>query len=388
MAKRKDYIDYSRFDYYLDALDLQTQTVRKSFKYDALEGVDEYTAYVLTSPIPENLSSLGALYSSIPEANESTSAVSDDSLPKYSFKARIIDANSPHSFLPDPCDIALSTDLTEQRLIKDLINLHITVFASSFTERPKVGNYVRIRLAPGAFVYDTKVAHLVEVLTDGSKHVMANLDDLKKNSSGAASKSFEGYTGTTLQHPDTRQLGAIYNGEEVLNGRFDPGLLASPRSDLYRASFTARFIPEAIESFEKLAEEYKKEFGEVIWLSDSYRDYGNQVRLRSGGFGARPGSSNHGWGVAFDVNGTNVDVDKDGERGTKYDRFNSKVYKWLDNGGSGRHGWINPPSLRETGRLPESWHWENTTIRDQYIKQRQQLPNYAIPDGEEEAPNA
>ena len=66
MAAKKDYIDYSRFDYYLDALDLQTQTVRKSFKYDALEGVDEYTAYVLTSPIPESLSSLGALYSPIP----------------------------------------------------------------------------------------------------------------------------------------------------------------------------------------------------------------------------------------------------------------------------------------------------------------------------------
>ena len=179
MAKR-DYIDYSRFDYYLDALDLQTQTVRKSFKYDALEGVDEYTAYVLTVPIPENLSSLGAFYSSIPEANQSTAAVSDDSLPKYSFKARIIDANSPHSFLPDPCDIALSTDSTEQRLIKDLISLHITVFASSFTEKPKVGNYVRIRLTPGAFVYDTKVAHLVEVLTDGSKQVMANLEDSKQ----------------------------------------------------------------------------------------------------------------------------------------------------------------------------------------------------------------
>lgn len=388
MATKKDYIDYSRFDYYLDALDLQTQTIRKSFKYDALEGLEEYTAYVLTAPIPENLSSLGALYSSIPEANQSTAAVSDDSLPKYSFKARIIDANSPHSFLPDPCDIALSTDLTEQRLIKDLINLHITVFSTSFTKKPKVGNYVRIKLSPGAFVYDTKIAHLVEILTDGSKQVVANLEKLKENSSGAASKAFKSYSGTTLLHPDTRQLGAIYNGKEVLNGRFEAGLLASPRSELYRASFTARFIPEAIESFEKLAEEYKQEFGEVIWLSDSYRDYGNQARLRDAGFGARPGSSNHGWGVAFDVNGTNVDVDKDGERGTNYDRFNSKVYKWLDNGGAGRHGWINPAPLRQKGNLPESWHWENTRIRDQFIKQRQHLPNYAIPDGEEKPPNA
>lgn len=387
MAKKGKY-DFNRFTDFYGSIDLYTQTIRKTWEFDLLDGVNQFEAIVLTEPTPADLSLITSFFGLSEEAAESANS---DQQQKYFFQARIINKLSPHQFLQNPCNINLSTTIGEQANIQDSLQLHTTVFGYSLEMKPVVGDYVKIKLQPGEFVYNLKNAVLVEKLTNLSPQAKVVLDQQRKATSAnlpaSSAKAFEKYSGGTVLHPDTRQFKATYKGAEILNGRIPPALLQSPPSNLYRASFTAKFLPEAIESFVSLAKDYKAEFGEPIWLSDSYRDYPNQVRLRESGFGAQPGSSNHGWGVAFDVNGTRVDVNKDGKI-QNYDRFRSKVYKWLDNGGAGRHGWVNPPSLRENGRLPEAWHWENTTVRDKMLKNRTIIPNYAIPDGEEEAPLA
>jgi hypothetical protein len=90
--------------------------------------------------------------------------------------------------------------------------------------------------------------------------------------------------------------------------------------------------------------------------------------------------------VAFDVNGTNVDANGDGTTSIE-ERFNSEVYKWLDNGGVGHYGWVNPEGLRkEAGARAEAWHWENTTIRDATFTDLPSIPDHAAPDAGEEAP--
>jgi hypothetical protein len=111
--------------------------------------------------------------------------------------------------------------------------------------------------------------------------------------------------------------------------------------------------------------------GKKISISSHYRTYDRQVKMKKekGKYAATPGKSNHGWAIAFDVNGTRVMADKtvlnSKAPDTNWRRFDSPIYKWLDNGGRGRHGWINPPSLRrESGGVIEAWHWENVTIRD------------------------
>lgn len=386
MAKKAKF-DFNRFTDFYGSIDLYTHTLRQAWQCDALDGVDEFEAVVLTEPIPANLSFLSNFFG-LPAGSDSL--LSDDQQEKYIFQARIISNLSPHQFLTNPCDINTVTTIEEQNNIQDGIQLHTTVFGYSLKMRPVQGDYVKIKLMPGEFTYDLKNAILVEKITNLSPQAKSVIDNKKKKATApmpaSSATAFKKYEGGTVLHPDTKQYKATYDGMEVLNGRIPVEMLVSPSPELYRASFTAKFLPEVLPSFENLARDYKAHFGEPIWLSDSYRDYAGQVKQRGSGFGARPGSSNHGWAVAFDVNGTNVDVDKDGKRGTKYDRFNSKVYKWLDNGGAGRYGWVNPPSLRENGRLPEAWHWENTTIRDQVLKNRTIIPNYAIPDGEEKAP--
>lgn len=74
-----------------------------------------------------------------------------------------------------------------------------------------------------------------------------------------------------------------------------------------------------------------------------YRTYAGQVAV-AGPKAATPGSSNHGWGFAFDF-------------ATGGQGFNSNVYKWLVANGW-RFGFVHPLWARPGGSNPESWHWE------------------------------
>jgi D-alanyl-D-alanine carboxypeptidase len=79
--------------------------------------------------------------------------------------------------------------------------------------------------------------------------------------------------------------------------------------------------------------------GVNISVTDSYRSYDQQTALaaekgltQNGGWAAVPGTSEHGWGLAVDV-----DVDKSG-------------LAWLRANG-GTYGFVNPAAR-------EPWHWE------------------------------
>jgi D-alanyl-D-alanine carboxypeptidase len=79
--------------------------------------------------------------------------------------------------------------------------------------------------------------------------------------------------------------------------------------------------------------------GVTIGVTDSYRSYDQQVELAArkgiygqGGWAAVPGRSNHGWGMALDV-----DVDARGQQ-------------WLRDNGA-KYGWVESVPR-------EPWHWE------------------------------
>lgn len=84
-----------------------------------------------------------------------------------------------------------------------------------------------------------------------------------------------------------------------------------------------------------------------IGVTDSYRSYDQQVELkrRKPGLAARPGTSNHGWGLAFDLS--------DGGRALTQ---SSAAYRFLKANGP-RFG-IYGPLARANGSIYEIWHWE------------------------------
>lgn len=111
--------------------------------------------------------------------------------------------------------------------------------------------------------------------------------------------------------------------------------------------------------FDKLNEEYFKQFGKYIYVTDSFRNYEGQVackekwtRAGDPGKAATPGTSLHGWGIAVDIGDATIGVGA----GISY---NSKTYNWL-RVNAPKFKWDNPTWARQgtVGKPKEPWHWE------------------------------
>ena len=103
---------------------------------------------------------------------------------------------------------------------------------------------------------------------------------------------------------------------------------------------------DAAERLTALSEEFEREFGYPIPITDSYRSYVQQIAVARAKphLAAVPGTSNHGWGLAVDLS----DPIAGGA---------SREYMWLRVHGPD-HGWDNPSWARPDGAKPEPWHFE------------------------------
>ncbi len=127
---------------------------------------------------------------------------------------------------------------------------------------------------------------------------------------------------------------------EQLNGRMDNTYLC----ELWDDGHYLR--ADAAVAFAQLNEAYRVEYGRDICITDSYRDFGEQVTLRElkGRLAAVPGTSNHGLGLATDLCGG---VNTAGA-----------PYWWLRENAPA-YGWDNPAWARSGGSgIYEPWHWE------------------------------
>ncbi|MFV0287671.1 MAG: M15 family metallopeptidase [Demequina sp.] len=96
---------------------------------------------------------------------------------------------------------------------------------------------------------------------------------------------------------------------------------------------------DAAAALEAADADYYAETGDHLTLTDSYRSYASQVRTRAikGSLAATPGTSNHGWGMAVDLDYASA--------------------TWLTENGA-RYGWVHPTWARSGGSKPEWWHLE------------------------------
>jgi D-alanyl-D-alanine carboxypeptidase len=105
---------------------------------------------------------------------------------------------------------------------------------------------------------------------------------------------------------------------------------------------------DAAVAIAKLNVAYQQRFGHELCFNDAYRSLDQQYRVKAerGSFAARPGTSEHGWGLAVDL----CDGVDNGP--------SSANYQWMrENAAS--YGWNNPDWAQSGGRGPyEPWHWE------------------------------
>src|SRR4051812_6990551 len=105
---------------------------------------------------------------------------------------------------------------------------------------------------------------------------------------------------------------------------------------------------DAAVAIAKLNLAYQQHFGHAMCFNDAYRSLADQFRIKAerGSFAARPGTSEHGWGLAVDL--------CDGiEQGSS-----SLGYQWM-RANAPMYGWQNPDWALAGGAGPfEPWHWE------------------------------
>ncbi|WP_436326420.1 M15 family metallopeptidase [Brevibacterium sp. FAM 27836] len=101
---------------------------------------------------------------------------------------------------------------------------------------------------------------------------------------------------------------------------------------------------DAAVAFAKMNAAFKKDTGKDLAITDSYRSLESQVSVaaRKPGFAARPGTSNHGWGLALDL-------------GAGTSSGTGEQYDWLVTN-AGKYGWENPDWAKRNSY--ELWHWE------------------------------
>jgi hypothetical protein len=137
----------------------------------------------------------------------------------------------------------------------------------------------------------------------------------------------------------TYKTGAGVTWGGYRNGQVPLSALAHPAQ-----APTAWFRPDAAAGFDRLSAAYAARFGHPLRVTDSYRDLAGQVSVagRKPGLAAKPGTSNHGWGLAADV---------------VVGGYGSADYQWLLHNAPA-YGWSNPGWAQAGGSKHEPWHYE------------------------------
>ena len=121
-----------------------------------------------------------------------------------------------------------------------------------------------------------------------------------------------------------------------------------PDSELQALSFSSgnKMNKKAAAAMEEMNKAYKADNRSDLTINEAYRDCATQIRyskeLGSRAAPAPPCISNHGWGLAADIN---------------VGGFDSPAYKWLE-ANAHKYGYVNPPWAKPGGSKPEPWHWE------------------------------
>jgi hypothetical protein len=156
----RDYVDWTEFDSPLASLDLVKNSIKESIEYDAYGKKKNFKAIVLTPA--KRIDRIEAKALGVP-AKENMTFQS----PAFKFKIRIVEDNSPHILLPDPCNLAINAD---RRFVESIIELHTDVvfFRTNGLQPPGAGDLIEVKLKKNDFTYNLQKAEFVKVIARNS----------------------------------------------------------------------------------------------------------------------------------------------------------------------------------------------------------------------------
>ena len=191
----KEFLDHSLFSDFQSARDLGDNSLRRALRYNRFDTGTKFQAIVLTKPI---------FLADVAEGEDTLFGYATrdvGKLTKFSFKGRIINQDSPHSYLPNPCNARAETDAQKAK-IRRLITLHTTFISSddytkSSNYLPQVGDIVNVQLEENVFSYDLQFGSFINVKDNrvnvpSDEHDSLDCESLKnafRDISGAGSSS-------------------------------------------------------------------------------------------------------------------------------------------------------------------------------------------------------
>jgi hypothetical protein len=218
----KDNVDFSSFSTPEEGFQLFGNSIRKGFEYNSYGDRTKFNAIVLSNPLPINPDDLKYF-------TNSSNATPTKKTNKFVYRARIIGDNSPHQFLPDPCDITYAVD--QQQALK-VIAMH-TLFVSNVEDGvgmslPTINSVVEVELTKNVFGYNLQHGKHIKVVTNpdadpGSDVDCDSLQSIMNNADATPASSYdngENSGGPPLDNPQVRE---IYNAYiEKTGGKFAP----------------------------------------------------------------------------------------------------------------------------------------------------------------------
>ena len=188
----KEIIDYSTFTDPKTSHDLYSNSIRRGFEFDAYGDRDTFQAVVLTNPIPTDPKQINLFTGGETDGSEKIS--------QFTYRARIIGVNSPHDFLPDPCDSTYTDDPVQA---EKLIAMH-TLFVSKEEDGvgsslPRKGSTVEVKLTKNVFSYNLQIGEHLKVVSNPQQ----------SSANNAECTSLQ----AIINNTDASSLSSFYSGE-------------------------------------------------------------------------------------------------------------------------------------------------------------------------------
>jgi hypothetical protein len=327
---------------------------------------------------------------------------------------------SPHAFIRNPCKLRFGA--TEER-IRKLVSKHTKFISKSsfFGNSPKIGDIVQVTLQKSDFDGpQLKIAYFDELVSSSDNETM-NMQDEQDcyslievmggdapvsqntgNSVGGIPVTADGTLVTddgqtineaaaSAQYDPNNEHGfpppqiAQYNGsggtQTITNGAIPENLLGQPNSEYSNSGSGIKILIDVLDDYNRLAQAFYEHFGYKLPIGQCMRCYSGgpycqvELKIEKPTLAATPGTSLHGWAVAFDMNTRDSAVGLD----TGHSGFEGEIYEWMFLNAP-QYNWENPkwaqdpdtstalgipcvrpePDTRPCGTKKEAWHWEHT----------------------------
>ena len=184
---------------------------------------------------------------------------------------------------------------------------------------------------------DRKLSAMSVLLIDFQIAQSINGEDDEEDAPSTTAKAPD--NGEAVGEPQLEEAQAEWGGHS--NGGI-------PDSELQALSFSpsSKMNKKAAAAMEEMNKSYKADNGSNLIINEAYRDCATQIRyskeLGSRAAPAPPCVSNHGWGLAADI---------------EVGAFGSSTYNWLK-ANAHKYGYVHPAWAEPSGSNPEQWHWE------------------------------